>query len=216
LASTGAVEPRYGTEVDTPKDFEVEPAQAVPPAIDKKVLEAATRVLSEQGWEGLNLDKVAEAAGMSRVTVWRQGVTKEALVSALLAELALDFQATMWPVVMTPGSGRERLEAGLNALCDVADRHLSLLLASDHVFHRGFRQAHSGPKVDFVAPFRVFVSEGRADGSLPQHSDDPLDTAELLFNTACWGYVHLRGRHGWSTERARGQMVPLVVRGMSH
>ena len=41
--------------------------------------------------------------------------------------------------------------------------------------------------MDFAAPFRVYVSEGRADGSLPQHSDDPLDTAELLFNTACWG-----------------------------
>jgi hypothetical protein len=36
-----------------------------------------------------------------------------------------------------------------------------------------------------------------------------------VFNTVCWPYVHLRARHGWSPEKTRGLVLPLVLRGVS-
>jgi AcrR family transcriptional regulator len=183
--------------------------------INQRLRDATVQVLAESGWDGLSLDRVADAAGMSRVTVWRQGATKETLVTALLAELASDYRATLWPVLTSPGSGRDRLEAGLRALCDVADRHLPLLLASDHVFHRGFQQAATGTAVNFTEPFARFATEGLADGTLYPLTDDPWEFGEVAFNTACWTYVHLRGRHHWSAELARDRVLTVVLRGLS-
>jgi hypothetical protein len=47
--------------------------------------------------------------------------------------------------------------------------------------------------INFNEPFaRLF---GIADGRLGPPGGDPAEAAELLFNTVCWSYVHLRGRH---------------------
>src|SRR6266540_2673195 len=104
--------------------------------VDPKLLDATMAVLGDAGWDSLSLERVAERAGLSRVTLWRQGVTKEVLVGALLERLSQDYVTAMWPVLTADTNGRGRLALALDALCDVADRHLDLLLISDEVFHR--------------------------------------------------------------------------------
>src|SRR5215468_10096518 len=98
------------------------------------VREATLAVLRERGWAGLTLERVAEAAGRARSTLWRQGLTREVLIQGLLGELVDDFRASMFPILTAEGTGRERLERGLRALCELADRHLPLLLATDEAF----------------------------------------------------------------------------------
>src|SRR2546430_3132706 len=123
-----------------------------------KLLEATEKVLAEAGWDGLRLERVAEEAGLSRVTLWRQGITRDALLQGLLARLADDYRETMWPVLTSPGSGRDRLSAALQALCEVIDRNLALLLTSDAVFHQA--------PIASVEPFARLLRDGMADGSL--------------------------------------------------
>src|SRR5689334_25394128 len=96
------------------------------PAIDEELRRATIEVLRERGWDGLTLERVAEAAGRARSTLWRQGLTREALVTALTGDLAEDFRASMYPVLTAGGTGLERLVRGLEALCDLLDRHLPL------------------------------------------------------------------------------------------
>src|SRR5204862_6116362 len=40
---------------------------------------------------------------------------------------------------------------------------------------------------------------------------DPAAAAELFFNTVCWSYVHLRGRHHGPAERARQGLRRLIT-----
>ena len=103
--------------------------------VDDTVLDAARAVLVERGFEGISLERVADRAGLSRVTLWRQGITKDVLVTGLLQRLSDDFQREFWPVLNGSGTGRDRLAACLTALFEVADRHLDLLAVSDEVFH---------------------------------------------------------------------------------
>ncbi len=103
---------------------------------DPRLLAAAQRVLEDAGWQGLTIEAVAEAAGLSRVTAWRLGATREALVASLIDELDQDYRRVMWPVLVGPGTARERMDGALEALFDVIDAHLPLLLASDTIFHR--------------------------------------------------------------------------------
>ena len=167
-------------------------------------------VLRERGWDGLTLERVAQAAGRARSTLWRQGLTREGLVAALAGELASDFQSAMYPVLTSVGNGRERLERGLDALCELLDRHLPLLLATDEAFHQGPRPGQ-GP--DYLYPFIQFLREGGEDGSLAP-GDDLVVAADIVFNTVAWPYVHLRGRHKWPAKRTRRLVVGLVLNGI--
>jgi AcrR family transcriptional regulator len=180
---------------------------ADPPVIDPALREATIGVLREQGWDGLTLERVAEVAGRARSTLWRQGITREVLVGSLIGEVAADFQGVMFPILTSAGTGRERLQRSLEALCDLIDRHLPLMLATDEVFHQS---PEPGQPPDYLRPLIQFLREGGADGSLTLRADVG-ETADVLFNAVAWPYVHLRGRHGWDSERAQTHLVDLAM-----
>jgi AcrR family transcriptional regulator len=181
------------------------------PKVDEELRQATIDVLRERGWDGLTLERVAEAAGRARSTLWRQGLSREALVGALVGELAEDFRRSMYPILTAGGSGRERLVKGLEALCDLLDRHLPLMLATDEAFHQ---ETAPGHPPDYLHPFIVFLRDGLADGSLTLARDE-VTTADLAFNTVAWPYVHLRGRHGWPADNARAAVVGVVLDGIA-
>src|SRR5690349_6813927 len=124
------------------------------PTVSEELRHATIDVLRERGFSGLTLERVAEVAGVARSTLWRQGLTRDALIGALVGELAEDFRATMYPVLTSGGTGRERFERGLEALCDLIDRHLPLMLATDEAFHQD-----TAPDVppDYLHPFILFL-----------------------------------------------------------
>jgi AcrR family transcriptional regulator len=184
--------------------------------MDDVLLDATEAVLAELGFDGVSLERVAERADRSRVTLWRQGVTKESLVTGLLQRLTDDFLQEFWPVLNAPGSGRERLSASLEALFEVADRHLDLLAVSDQVFHWAAEECEfPGGSIGFLGPFVGALRLGTDDGSLTFQGRTE-DTADVVFNTACWGYVHLRHRHRWSRKRARSQIAAVLIGGLAH
>jgi len=180
------------------------------PVVDGEVRRATIAVLRERGWNGLTLERVAEVAGRARSTLWRQGLSRDALVGALVGELAEDFRAAMYPVLTSGGTGRERLEQALGALCDLIDRHLPLMLATDEAFHQ---EARPGQPPDYLRPFVTFLREGEADGSLAP-GDDVVAAAGVVFNAVAWTYVHLRGRHEWLARRAKPRVLGLVLNGI--
>jgi AcrR family transcriptional regulator len=177
------------------------PQAADGPVQDERLLAAASRVLQDAGWQGLTIEAVAEAAGLSRVTAWRLGASREALIASLLSQLDQDYRRVMWPALVGSGTARERLDRAIDALFDVIDAHLPLLLASDTVFHRA-----SATKFSFNEPFMRLFQDGRIDHSVAAIADDPEEASDLLFNAICWPYVHLRGRHDWTAERARRRL----------
>ncbi|SRR6266581_6777544 len=181
------------------------------PTIDEEIRRATIEVLRERGWTGLTLERVAEVAGRARSTLWRQGLSRNVLLGALLGELVEDFRSTMYPVLNARGTGRERLVQGLEALCDLLERHLTLMLATDEAFHQ---EPAPGEPPDYLHPFIVFLREGARDGSLAP-GEDIVATADIAFNAVAWPYVHLRGRHNWARETARGRVVDLVLHGIA-
>jgi len=181
------------------------------PKVDEELRRATIAVLRERGWDGLTLERVAEAAGRARSTLWRQGLSREALVRALTGELAEDFRASMYPVLTAGGTGRERFVHGLEALCDLLDRHLPLMLATDEAFHQ---ETAPGQPPDYLHPFIVFLRDGVADGSLRLEQDE-VTAADVAFNAVAWPYVHLRGRHGWPADKTKAAVVGVVLNGIA-
>jgi AcrR family transcriptional regulator len=179
---------------------------------EQKLRDATVSVLAEYGWAGVTLERVAERAGRSRVTLWRQGMTTEVLLNGLLDALSADWRETFEPVLAdTDTTGRAFLVKVLDAFCDLLDRHIPLLLASDLIFHR--EQERNGSVV-FLEPFETAVRRGVDDGSLhPKARVD--DIAEIVMVTVAFTYAHMRGRHHWSRARVRRIMTDLVLRGIA-
>jgi AcrR family transcriptional regulator len=177
------------------------------PVIDGALRRATIHVLREQGWDGLTLERVAEIVGRARTTLWRQGITRERLVGSLVAEVATDFRQSMFPILTSEGSGADRLRRSLEALCELIDRHLPLFVATDEVFHQ---EPEPGQHPDYLRPLVQFLREGEADGSLTLRAE-LVETADVLFNSVAWTYVHMRGRHQWDPARARATIVDLAT-----
>lgn len=178
----------------------------------EQLVDAAVRVLATDGWDALTLERVAAEAGSSRTTLWRQGVTRETLLDALLGRLSDDYRDAVWPALTGEGTGAERLRRALEALCDVADGNLTLLAASDTAFHEAADSRRPRP-TSAIAPIRRLLEDGREDGSL-HYDEPPLELAAVLFNTVCWTYVHLRRRHEWPPARARRTLLDVLLRGL--
>jgi AcrR family transcriptional regulator len=173
--------------------------------------EATVAVLAEVGWDGLTLERVAERAKRSRVTLWRNGITRESLLVALLMRLAQGYRDAMVPVLASRGSVRERLERTMYALCDVVDAHAEVLAVSDEMFHRAAEI--SDIPMGFLDPFLRVIADARAAGELRGGIKD-VDLADVLFNGTAWPYLHFRVRHHWPAARAKRLLVTALLNGV--
>ena len=178
--------------------------------LDPRLLDATASLLDRSGLPAVTLSAVAEAAGVSRVTLHRHGVTVEALVIAVLRRASDDLRASLWPVLAGPGSAAERLRLALEALCQVCERHIGVLSA---LFRAPVRRLPDDPdrttSFEFVEPFERLLRDGEVDGSL--RSDDPATDAALLANAVTWSYLHMRQAHRWSPTDTERRVVDMVL-----
>jgi AcrR family transcriptional regulator len=183
-------------------------------AVDSDLYAATVAVLRDVGWDGLTLDRVAERAGRARVTLWRNGITRESLQRGLLQRLADDYRDAMLPVLTAEWTPRERLERTMLALCDVVDEHSNVLSYSDEMFHRAYQEGNV--PLPFLAPFIRALRDAETAGELRSSAaaDDITDTADVLFNSVAWTYLHLRTRHEWPPEKARRLLLDTLLDGI--
>ncbi len=182
--------------------------------MNKDLLLVAARLLDEEGWGALRLERIAKAAGVSRATVGRQGLTRRAIEQLLREQLATDYKALMWEPLTMPGTGAERFRVALQALCTVAERNLPLLAHTDTALH-GPELDAAGLNIDYFAPWLRILEQGHADGSLAPVAE-PHRFAVLISDMVLFTYVHLRAHHrryGWSPDLTRDAVVDLVAHG---
>jgi AcrR family transcriptional regulator len=183
--------------------------------LDGSLVDGARRAVERHGWDGLTLQRLADEAGVSRMTLHRRGVSRELVLAALAERLEAEYRDALWPALTAPGTPLERLELALVQLCGVVDGNLELMVAlgqreKDAVFHE--RGTPALTKRVFTEPVRRLLADGVADGSMDV--DDPEETATVLFNLVGHTYRHLRTGHGWSAKRAREGVLGLALSGV--
>jgi AcrR family transcriptional regulator len=184
--------------------------------VDENVLVGARNAIAGHGLRGATLARIAEAAGVSRMTLHRRGVTRAAIVAALRREFERAYREAFWPAVTSTASPVQRLRMALEAQCMVEERFLDVSGAlaaaeTDELFHERGRDA---PTRDaFIAPLRRILADGVADGSL--RVVDPGRTATVLFNVVAGTYRHLRVGHRWSAHRAATAVVDVALNGVT-
>jgi len=184
---------------------------------DPHILAAARQAIERHGWRDATLERIADEAGLSRMTLHRRGVTRDAVLESLAQAFEAEYRGAMWPALTAPGSARERLEQALVALCDMCDANMGLLAALGESARSGIFHEQGDAVLTrsvFTEPVERLLRDGAADGSL-EPAADAVETADVLFNAVAWPYVHLRGRHAWPADRARARIVGLVMDGIA-
>jgi AcrR family transcriptional regulator len=179
-------------------------------------VEAARHVLATDGLAAATLERISSAAGVSRMTLHRRGLSKGDILQAIAGRLEQDYREAIWPALVSRGSGAERLRRALEHLCAVTEKNRGTLAALsssavDEIYH------DPGPgrltRKVFVEPLERLLLDGAADGSLTEC--DARETATVVFNAVCHTYGHLRTGHGWTPRRAREAVVRLVMDGLA-
>lgn len=100
----------------------------------RKILAAAADIIAARGARSLSLDEVARAAGVGVGTVYRRFGDRAGLISALVNEREVQFQAAFMtgPPPLGPGAPpAQRLRAFLHALLDRLEDQWELLLLGE-------------------------------------------------------------------------------------
>ena len=178
-----------------------------------EVLAAARSLIEEQGIDALTIERLATAAGTSRMTLHRRGIDRAWVVAALTDQAAEAYLSAAWPALIAADSADVRLRQLFEAILEVADEYLALLSglfsAPDSPFHV-VGDEHETDLV-FVQPIERILRDGELDGTLGSF-DEPTDAAAALFNVIGWGYVHLRHAQRWDAERSRHAVLGLLER----
>jgi AcrR family transcriptional regulator len=182
---------------------------------EERVVAGASRAIERYGWRGATLTRIAEEAGLSRMTLHRHGLGRSEIFALLADAYERDFRDSLWPAMLAHGTGLDRLRTALVAVCDVAERHLAFLAGLDdeadtQLFHESAGEVRS--REAYVSPLERLLEDGIADGSI--RAVDVPEAATLVVNTVDRTYRHLRAAHGWSPERVREPLLELVLRGL--
>ncbi len=176
--------------------------------LEARILDAAIQVIGAFGIDGATVDRVAAAAGRSRVTLHRRGIGRVEILEAVARRVAMEFEASIVPALSAPGTAAERFDSFWPAMFDTADGHLQFLAGlfagSESPFHRqvgGTQEAEIATDARFAAPVERLLRDGELDGTLAPQVD-PHDAATVMFNATMWTYVHFRLAHRWSRDRA--------------
>ena len=160
---------------------------------------------------------IATEAGITRVTLYRRGETRAAIIAALRDELAREERELLYPVLVGDGDARTRLTKALEAVCAITDARSDLIAGMDEaalnaIYHEDHHD-EALTRSEFTAPLVRLLRDGELDGSLRKFAD-PVEAATVLYNQISYSYLHLRRGHGWSPERATAAVVDMAIGGV--
>lgn len=187
-----------------------------------KILEAARRVYSQFGWRGATTRRIAEAAGVNEVTLFRQFGNKEALLGAVMADSASNNILPPFPLV--PMNPEKELAlwavAHHRRLCEMREmiRQMMGQLAERPEIAQC---AATGPQ-GAAAMLREYVVRLRRSGwlDLGPASTPPADAAAAVAMLMGALFADAMGRDFMpemfptSAEEAVGSYVRLFLRGL--
>ncbi|MGH7298765.1 MAG: TetR/AcrR family transcriptional regulator [Polyangiaceae bacterium] len=89
----------------------------------EEILDVATQLFAERGYEGASMNDVAERVGMRKASLFYHFATKDALYEAVLDRLVASLQNALEAIYASSGTFPDRLDAVTELLVDTLASH---------------------------------------------------------------------------------------------
>jgi AcrR family transcriptional regulator len=89
----------------------------------EEILDVATRLFAERGYDGTSMNDVAERVGMRKASLFYHFATKDALYEAVLDRLVATLQTALEAIYVSSGTFEDRLDAVTEMLVTVLASH---------------------------------------------------------------------------------------------
>src|SRR3954465_15488575 len=184
--------------------------------VSREVPAAGKRLAPRRGPPAPSMADIAEEAGITRVTLYRRGETRPAIVAALRDELLREERELLLPLLAAGGDAGTRLTGVLEGVCETTESRADLLAGLDDAALNAIWH-DEGPdaltRSEFIAPIVRLLRDGELDGSL-RTFPDPRLAATVLYTQVTYTYLHLRREHGWTAEDTTAAVIGLAVGGL--
>jgi AcrR family transcriptional regulator len=174
-----------------------QPRQSRSKATVDAIVEAAARILGDQGWSGFTTNKVAEVAGVSIGSYYQYFPGKHSLIEAIRGRHLEDCRLVMKNAV-------ER-DCGLllfvTALVDdiiaihMTNPGLHRILLDEALSSEEFRDPHSDFEREYLGYYEAVVAKFRQDHG-PESASMGHRTVGIIISDAVDGIVHNAARRG--------------------
>jgi AcrR family transcriptional regulator len=186
-----------------------QPAQARSKATVAAIVEAAARILSDQGWAGFTTNKVADAAGVSIGSYYQYFPDKHSLIEAIRDAHLEDCRRVLKKAIQ----GEKPLALFAEELVDdiiaihSVNPGLHRVLLDEAPMSESFRDPSSAFETEYLGYFHAAVVKHRINKN--GGSDE---TAAAILSDAIDGVVHNAARRGaLQTTPIRNELITMIV-----
>ena len=170
----------------------------------QQILKGAVKVFTENGFDASSMDKIAEVAGVSKITVYKHFQSKENLFQEIVSDFLRQSDEKKPLEYSKIRPLKEQIwdfaSAELYWVSDPVQRGLSKLLASVYLFKPDFvKKTMTGHK--FHEDFINWLNAAQEDGKLA------FQSAELAANIL---YGMIEGCLTWNILLTDGEFLPLA------
>jgi len=186
---------------------------------EQLILHEAERLLREEGYEGLVMDRLAEQVGISKGTIYQHFDKKEALVGAIMLR-GLERMSEQLTVQLADSArpAAPRLEAVLTLLVEESTAWMSIItsprrheLAAALGDHPGLRDA----RARFFEGLGTLILQGQAQGEFDPALPAPVAARFLLALVGARGGPALPGEAAVPGEEFAALAVRFYFHGLS-
>ncbi len=184
-----------------------------------QIIEAATAVFAEKGFDGATMEEVATAVGINKATIYLYFAGKDALIRAIAEQLFAQELAGLQAAHALPGSATERLIAYYESLIAEEAAVLPLMPILYEFYALGLRRADVCAVIsDFIAQVTVLlegiIEEGIAAGEFaPTNARGAARALDALLSGTLLHWVYAPEEVDVEAQLRYG--VRLLFRGLS-
>ena len=149
-----------------------------------QIIEAATTVFAEKGFDGATMADIADQAGINKATIYLYFDSKDALIQSIAAQIFAQELVDLQAAAASPGAATERLNAFYEVLIAEEDEMLPLMPIIYEFYALGLRRADvrvviAGFIRQSVALLEAIIQDG-VDGGEFSVATDPVNSAQAL------------------------------------
>lgn len=187
-------------------------------AKEQQILSAAERLFLRHGYEGATTNALAEAAGVSKETLYRYYPTKDDLLSAVIEAMAERRRALAADIVLPPRASRRTLEVLLRRF---AEEGLAQTMRTESLDLLRLVVGESARRPHLAKPLREALTGGGAVRRLLEHAreqglvhkDVDAEVAAQMLGGTLLGWVFQHGLLAGTRARTRAAIdIDEIVR----